>query len=259
MPTDRVIAQIRKLKLGAVPYRAIIREVGVSRSTIQRCTKDIKSPLATSKHVLPLFAKKMSIQKARLIADYFGEGEGIQRSENRMRSGRTKGGTKLKDVRKKRVVIFNNADPVLINRHRNDLKFVYGVVGGYNKKKQRVEVYSKEILNDLKSYGVFSKHSGVPPKILNGQNEVKKAFVGAFFDGEGHLDLGKKEARFTNSNLKLLTDMKLMLNTLGVDSRIHGPYPKCFRLVTRKRGDFIKFIKTFQRCTKKISWYIIAQ
>ena len=257
MSSDKIKARIRALKLVGTPYREIIEMFGVGRSTIQRYTRDIKSPLATQKHFLPSSAKKMSIQKARLIADYFGEGEGIERSEGRMRSGRTKSHTELKDVRKKYVVLFNNTDPKLIDRHRKDLKSVYGVSGKYNKKKQRVEVYSKEILNDLRNHGVFNKRSGVPSEITNGSNSVKRAFIGAFFDGEGHIDLNKREVRFTNSNLKLLEDVKLMLKSLVVDSRINGPYNGCFRLIVGKRDDFFKFTRIFRQSTVKLrAWEI---
>lgn len=92
----------------------------------------------------------------------------------------------------------------------------------------------------------FGHKKKITKEILNANSEFQSALIRAFYDDEGHVD-SSNSIRIWQKNLKLLIDIKLMLNNLGIKSSPIRHY--------RKRGnkhyffnissysEFVKFIE----------------
>ncbi|MBN1470081.1 MAG: topoisomerase DNA-binding C4 zinc finger domain-containing protein [Fusobacteriaceae bacterium] len=73
-------------------------------------------------------------------------------------------------------------------------------------------------------------------------------FIGSLFDDEGHAGNKEKKIFISNTNFQLLEEIKNMLNSLGIDSRIDK---KQFKLYIRKVKSLHKFLEEIPFISKK--------
>ena len=90
-----------------------------------------------------------------------------------------------------------------------------------------VLVFSTEFSEFLRKYiGVGCKHKVIPPEIFNATPESKKAFLGAWLDGDGFTD--KKGIHWSTSNQNLALQGRDLLATLDIQSSIYRvDHSKC--------------------------------
>lgn len=90
-----------------------------------------------------------------------------------------------------------------------------------------VLVFSTEFSEFLRKYiGVGCKHKVIPPEIFNATPESKKAFLGAWLDGDGYTD--SKGIHWSTSSQNLALQGRDLLATLDIQSSIyHVDHSKC--------------------------------
>ena len=117
-----------------------------------------------------------------------------------------------------------------------------------------VRVISKEVYNTLKKYfpELFPDRNGVRPSrqkripslIFKMPNEAKKAFINAFFKGDGYVD--NYRVGFATSSRKLAEDLQDLLLTLGIRTYI-------FTEETKKGRQYFKVIVTGRESLTEIA------
>jgi intein-encoded DNA endonuclease-like protein len=80
---------------------------------------------------------------------------------------------------------------------------------------------SKEACEYIASIGQFRKENWfVPKNVLNSNLEIKCHFLKGFFDSEGDIDKANGRVGATSMNIKGLTQVKLLLEGIGIRSTI---------------------------------------
>jgi len=172
----------------------------------------------------------MSPEKAKIIAYVQGDGCLYTYSYRHfdIRTGRH-----YLDLRK--VVEFYNTCPVLIKDFQSAIYTVYSIFGRYIPWKIKVIVDSRRVFADLTKYGRYGSFDWkIPDEIFHGDLPLKTAWIRAFGDSEATVDLSKLEIRFSSVNEPGLKQLQFMLNSIGIKSRINGPYYGQYRLTLNR-------------------------
>lgn len=90
-----------------------------------------------------------------------------------------------------------------------------------------VEISNTDFSEFLRKYvGVGCKRKLVPPEILNAQDDVRLAFLGAWLDGDGWLD--KKGAHWSTASVNLALQLRDLLVLTGIPASIYKiDHAKC--------------------------------
>lgn len=182
----------------------------------------------------PFIARKnggMSPEKAKIIAYIQAEGCLYIYSYRHFDRRRNK---HYKNVRK--VVEFYNTCPALIGDFQHTIHSIYEISARYIRKKDKVLVESGRVYDDLAKYGQYGSFKWrIPAEILRGNHLLKTAWIRTFGDSEATVDISKLEIRFTSNNVTGLKQLQVMLNEIGIKSRINGPYSKQYRLIINRQ------------------------
>ena len=103
---------------------------------------------------------------------------------------------------------------------------------------------------------------------MKSNKDIKIGFLKGFFDGDGSVDIIKGKIpriRIPSTNFNGLTQIKIILDKLKIESNLNGPYKRenkrdSYEILLRKNGieRFIKFIKS-DHSKKKLRFKIIAE
>ena len=130
---------------------------------------------------------------------------------------------------------YHNTDLNLINQFINDIYLIFGIkleIKVAKKRKNQLQRYYVRIpavigrILSILFEEVIEKNA---TKIL--KKEFYPEFIGALFDDEGHCGNKEKKIFISNTNFRLLGDVKKMLDTLGIESKMNE---KQFKLYIRK-------------------------
>lgn len=93
----------------------------------------------------------------------------------------------------------------------------------------RCTIKRKDVIKDLMQYSKTYNSFGwrLHKSIISGSKHVKLGFLRGFFDGDGSISLTTKnryKIRFFSVNLKELKKVQKITNSLGMRSKIYGPY-----------------------------------
>ncbi|MBD3263216.1 helix-turn-helix domain-containing protein [Candidatus Woesearchaeota archaeon] len=139
---------------------------------------------------------------------------------------------------------YHNTDLNLINQFIDDIYRVFGIkleIKLAKKRKNQLLKYYVRVpavvgrILSIISEEIIEKNVS---KIL--KRKFYPEFIGALFDDEGHSGDKEKKIFISNTNFRLLNDVKKMLDDLGIDSKI---YKKQFKLYVRKVKSLEKFFE----------------
>lgn len=190
----------------------------------------------------------MCLEKAKIIA--YVQAEGCLYAYSYRHFDRR---TSKRYLNMRKVVEFYNTCPVLINDFQRAIYTVYGISARYIPQKTKVIVDSGRVHDDLAKYGRYGSLSWkIPAEILHSDLPLKVAWIRAFGDSEATVDLSKLEIRFTSANGPGLKQLQFMLNSIGIKSRINGPYCGQYRLILNRSqiesyGNLIGFLHPAKR------------
>ncbi len=93
----------------------------------------------------------------------------------------------------------------------------------------RCTIKRKDVIKDLMQYSKTYNSFGwkLHKFILTGTRQVKLSFLSGFFDGDGSISLTSKnryKIRLFSVNLKELKKVEKLINSLGMKSKVYGPY-----------------------------------
>ncbi len=153
-------------------------------------------------------------------------------------------------------------DTEFIEKFSNCLKRVYGIKYTYYYYKLRnsyiLHATSEIICEDLLNYGDFRTNSWkVPKKILESRDRlIQKEYVKGLYDSEG--SAGKYLVTFSSNSKEGIGGLKVLLENLGIISRIRKIKPIHYGLFISKRENLEKFKKeigfVMQRKMEKLRW-----
>lgn len=93
-------------------------------------------------------------------------------------------------------------------------------------------INAQSVIDDLTKYSRFgSRKWFIPNAIFNSRFELKRAWLRAYFDGDGSVDISKKSIFAKSVNKLGLEQITLLLETLYIKSHILGPYDDAYVLV----------------------------
>jgi DNA-binding transcriptional regulator WhiA len=154
----------------------------------------------------------------------------------------------------KRIMEFANTDLELLEYFRKLLDREYNYYPNIvlsNKNVFRVCITKNSVLDDLTGIANFgSSEWFIPSEIVSGNDQIKRAFIRGFFDGDGSVDFAEKKIpriRINSINLNGLKQIRELLKSLSIESKVNGPYKRnkrkdCYELLL-KTSSVIKFIK----------------
>lgn len=154
----------------------------------------------------------------------------------------------------KRIIEFANTDLELLEHFRKLLYREYSYYPNIvlsNKNVFRVCITKNIVIDDLTGMAKFgSSEWFIPNEIFLGDDQIKRAFIRGFFDGDGSVDFAEKKIpriRIYSTNSNGIKQIKKLLHSLLIESNINGPYRRnkrkdCYELLLRT-SSVIKFIK----------------
>ena len=150
-----------------------------------------------------------------------------------------------------KAIEFGNNNPVLQKRFLDLLNSVYNYkrrVTGV-KRAQKIVIKRTVVMNDLLKYTRYgSSEWNVPKEIIKGGLKTKSSFLRGIFDGDGSFDFVRNRIRLSSTNHVGIKQVYILLKTLGIESRIEGPYKKkgkkdAYILIVNKKKDLKKYLK----------------
>lgn len=144
---------------------------------------------------------------------------------------------------------FWNSSPILLTDFVEHVKRVYEYEPRIDRKRGRVEIRRAEVVRDLVKYGPYgSRLWTIPDGILNAEGKTRREWARCYGDSEGHVSTSKNEIVLKPVNLSGLKKVRQLLQSLGIPSRINGPYTGAYKLAVstkpnlRKYRDVVSFI-----------------
>lgn len=127
-------------------------------------------------------------------------------------------------VRNRYSIRYVNCEDSLVQGFVNDIKTLF------NRKvvklhKSEYEIAGKWIYDIFTRSGALKSNTWfIPPEISNGTNELKKEWLKAFFDDEGYVPKDRNRIELNTINKYGMEQVKSLLNDLGIECKIAGPY-----------------------------------
>ena len=240
--TSKIYKAIQ-LKKSGLKIALIAKRLGVSERTINRCTKGMPHPNNPKFRNLPKTAGGLNIKKAEILGYLASEGCQYIRVENRWEFHKQRNKRYWRS-RKKVIIEFSNTNKLLVKRFQSLMNDVYGYIPKfyYN---GNIRIRWKKIIRDLTSYTNFGSHNWIVPKeILESKdNLIKARFCRAFFDGDGTIDLNKKEIRIDSKNIIGLKQLGSLLDDINISYRFHV-FSDRSRIVVKSRHQFYSIVGT---------------
>jgi intein/homing endonuclease len=157
-------------------------------------------------------------------------------------------------IQNKRLIEFTNTNIALLESFQDLLYVLYkyrpNIIRSYQNV-FRVCITKQNVIDDIMQDAVLGNNSWqVPRFVLDGSRNEKLAFLQGFFDGDGSVGfLGGKtpRIRIVSTNLTGLRQVKSLLNSTSISSKLNGPYKRENRRdsyeILLKSSDIKKFIK----------------
>ena len=153
------------------------------------------------------------------------------------------------DHRNRADIVYFNSNPQLINEFREDMRALFGVQMTWIPKRIRVGVKSLRIARYLLTLSQYhSRRWSIPPLFLDASRRVKIAWTTAFANDEGYVPRDRSWIRIKSVNHTGLMQVRSMLDSLQIDSRITGPNcDRTWYLNISKEKEFQHFNKVHCR------------
>jgi len=190
-----IVLKKRGMKMGD-----IAQDLCKSERTINRYTCGIPHPMKSSYGKLPESSLGLSEEKAEILGFLFSEGTEYEINEKYLEFHKKRNKHYTRN-RKRHYIEFSNTDDTLLKRFQYLMQKVYAhKVAVLNGSTIRIRPIS--IISDLNKYATFGSHKWSIPKDLMESNDIriKSLFCRALFDGDGTLDIKKKEVRYDSLN-----------------------------------------------------------
>jgi hypothetical protein len=238
--------QARKLYCLGNSHRAIGQFLSIPSYAVWHLIKDIKSeqreklPKLGVPKQIKSSAKGMTPAKARVIGALMGDGYVKEYIRKNKTIQVTKDRTYFRCYRSRRTKVnYYSTEPSLIKQFSKDIFKVYGLKAKHYPKKFEVAVDSSKVFEDLTKYKFGTFRWEVPIEILNGNDEIKCAWLQGFCDAEATVDIWSKgcpRIKISTSNLKGAYQVMNLLSSLGIHTTLQGPYTGCYRICINRRG-----------------------
>lgn len=115
----------------------------------------------------------------------------------------------------------------------------------------RFQLFNKELVSDLKSYGLTEKKSTTMPNIIvNIPVEYRKAFILGYFDGDGSISFNKSSNQFFvnfRGTEQFLQGIQDEFN-FAKCSIYKDKQRNCYSLITWRKQDISSFFKIYNEC-----------
>ncbi len=163
--------------------------------------------------------------------------------------------TSEKDRNNRAEIVYFNTNFKLINSFREDMKKLFGVKMSYYPKYSKIRVLSCRIANFLLSLSEYGTRTWrIPPIIKETSRNLKLEWIKAFAYDEGYLPLDRNCIRIKSMNLNGLLDLKEMLDSINIYSKLSGPNSdKSYYLNIKKEYELRNFTKEKSRKYWKIA------
>jgi len=220
------------LKKRGIKISSIAKTIRKSERTVNKYTKGIPHPNNIGLKPLPKSANGLSIKKAEILGYLSSEGTDYKTVEKRWEFHKNRNKFYWRS-RKRSVIEFSNTNNILLKHFQNLMNFIYGYIPKINKKSM-IRINRIKVMKDLRKYSRFgSRRWRVPAEILNSNNKtIKKSFCRAFFDGDGTIELKKKEVRMDSKNSIGLKQLAKLLESLGIKCKFYN-FRSRFRIVIK--------------------------
>lgn len=148
-----------------------------------------------------------------------------------------------------KVLRFTNSCELLLNCFKKCVEKVYGIKpsqAGDN----ALKICHVIVAEDLLRYGPYTSHEWtVPQELFYKEKKVRAGWTQAYFDGDAYFEMTqnrrgswKRRITVTSVNKEGLASVKKLLETLGIESRVRGPYnDRIYRLVISRNENMKKF------------------
>jgi ribonucleoside-diphosphate reductase alpha chain len=122
-----------------------------------------------------------------------------------------------------------------------------------------LSINNKTIVAFLKENCILKERSGdikIPEKIIQSPISTQCAFISGYFDADGYNSSGKKGYCFSSISLNFLQNIQIMLNVMGILSKIHTEHRKeigwktIYTLVVVGKTSQQRFVNLINNSTK---------
>jgi LAGLIDADG DNA endonuclease family protein len=164
--------------------------------------------------------------KAELLGFLAAEGNEYHysRSHDRFFADRGPAGKWYRINYRQNAIEFTNVEPVIQQRFYDLLVKAFGKQKSSFGRRYRIRIRQKKMVSDLLHHSrLGSLQWQVPSEVLNSKNEkVKAAWCRGYADGDG--TARPYEVDFDSANRPGLEHVQGLLQSLGISSRLKGPY-----------------------------------
>ncbi len=167
---------------------------------------------------------KITKEIARLHAHICGDGCVYSTKTNRSKKELLQHPRK-NTVRNRFHINYSNNDEDLLYQFIGDLKNHFGRVGVINSRRNNVDVQGKWLHDLFVNLGAGkSKEWFISEKILTKSKKILAEWVKAFFDDEAYVPIKRRCIEVNSVNRNGLLQIKSILSSLGIQSKVRGPY-----------------------------------
>jgi len=133
--------------------------------------------------------------------------------------------TSEKDRKFRAEVVYTNFDEENLKEFKQDLSEVFGVNPYLSNNRGRVQVKSIRIVEELeRRFGdLQSDKWSIPSEVLELGYSKKLEWLRAFIRDDGYYDEANNRLRIKSMNLSGLEDIKNMMDSMRINSKITGP------------------------------------
>jgi hypothetical protein len=163
--------------------------------------------------------------KAELLGYLAAEGNEYHYAKTRWRffSDRSVAGKWYLIHYRQDAVEFTNLEPTIQQRFLHLLQSVYGAQRVHFGSRWRVRIRQKNIVSDLLRHSrLGSLEWKVPSSLMDSHDHVKAAWCRGYVDGDG--TVGNRRVCLDSVNLSGLNQVKDLLESMAIKSKLNGPY-----------------------------------
>jgi hypothetical protein len=254
--TEVTVNKIISLKSKGLKIERIAQCLGISARSVQKHSINFPHPNRRSQKTIPKSADSFSCEKAEILGYLASEGCEYRTVSSYKEFDYRRNKT-YRRTKKSAIIEFSNEDVILQKRFIFLMKKVFNYDTKFNKNGS-LKILRKQVIKNLNRHMKFGSHYwSVPNSILNSNNSLaKKLFCRAFCDGDGTVEMNKKEVRIDSINGIGLGQLQSLFNDLGVNSRLYH-FSSRYRLVIRDIRKFREIVDFLQPEKNRKLRYII--
>jgi intein/homing endonuclease len=228
--TEVTVNKIISLKSKGLKIERIAQDLGISARSVQKHSINFPHPNRRSQKTIPESANRLSYEKAEILGYLASEGCEYETECKYVEFDPRRNNT-YKRMKKSVIIEFSNKDTTIQKHFQDLMKKVFNYETNFDKKGS-LKILRKQVIKNLNIYIIFGSHKWkVPSSILNSKDlMIKRMFCRAFCDGDGTLEMNKKEVRIDSVNGVGLSQLRSLLSDLDVNSKFYK-FSSRFRLV----------------------------